>query len=190
MKPAAAYIGLFLGTFVGAVAIVGGLFLFKPEIIPGMRPSSGEGVADSTGAVPSADVTADRQAAAARMDSTSAGGRGPSTQREQPAPSQAPPSSALPVARDLQTVPDTSAAKPGNPPDAAVRSDAESDSAASAQRKAMARLFDGMRPENAARILKDIDDDQVKQILLTVKKRQAAKILAALDPDRAARILR
>jgi flagellar motility protein MotE (MotC chaperone) len=54
----------------------------------------------------------------------------------------------------------------------------------------MARLFDGMKPEDAARIMKDLGDEHVKQILLSVKKRQAAKILSALDPDRAARILR
>jgi hypothetical protein len=76
------------------------------------------------------------------------------------------------------------------PPVAAPQEPPVQDSTATAERKAMARLFDGMKPDEAARIMKDLGDEQVKQILLSVKKRQAARILAALDPDRAARILR
>jgi flagellar motility protein MotE (MotC chaperone) len=54
----------------------------------------------------------------------------------------------------------------------------------------MAKVLEAMEPASAARILTDFPDGDVKQIILTIKKRQAAKILAALQPDRAARIMR
>jgi flagellar motility protein MotE (MotC chaperone) len=56
--------------------------------------------------------------------------------------------------------------------------------------KTMAKLLDAMDAQGAARILHNLDDKQVKEILLTVKKRQAGKILGSLDPERAARIMR
>jgi len=59
-----------------------------------------------------------------------------------------------------------------------------------AEKKSMAKILESMPAENAARILKDLSDREVKELLLAVKKRQAAKILAALEPDRAARIMR
>jgi len=64
------------------------------------------------------------------------------------------------------------------------------DPARATERKSMAKVLESMQAENAARILKDLSDSEVKEILLVVKKRQAAKILAALEPDRAARIMR
>jgi hypothetical protein len=56
--------------------------------------------------------------------------------------------------------------------------------------KSMAKVLEAMDPSSAARILKDYPDGDVKQMILTMKRRQAAKILAALEPDRAARIMR
>lgn len=67
---------------------------------------------------------------------------------------------------------------------------AAADSAAGVHRAAMAKVLEAMDPASAARILADFPDEDVKQMILTIKKRQAAKILAALDPDRAARIMR
>ena len=67
---------------------------------------------------------------------------------------------------------------------------AAADSAKGVQRVAMAKVLEAMEPASAARILTDFPDGDVKQIILTIKKRQAAKILAALQPDRAARIMR
>ena len=64
------------------------------------------------------------------------------------------------------------------------------ESARATERKSMAKVLESMQAENAARILKDLTDSEVKEILLVVKKRQAAKILTALEPDRAARIMR
>ena len=58
------------------------------------------------------------------------------------------------------------------------------------ERKAMAKLVDAMDAQGAAKILRNMDDNEVKEILLAVKKRQAGKILGSLDPERAARIMR
>jgi flagellar motility protein MotE (MotC chaperone) len=67
---------------------------------------------------------------------------------------------------------------------------AAADSAKGVQRASMAKVLEAMDPASAARILTDFPDGDVKQIILTIKKKQAAKILAALQPDRAARIMR
>jgi hypothetical protein len=67
---------------------------------------------------------------------------------------------------------------------------AAADSGHAETRKSMAKVLEAMDPSSAARILKDYPDGDVKQMILTMKKRQAAKILAALEPDRAARIMR
>jgi flagellar motility protein MotE (MotC chaperone) len=67
---------------------------------------------------------------------------------------------------------------------------AAADSAKGVQRASMAKVLEAMDPVSAARILTDFPDGDVKQIILTIKKKQAAKILAALQPDRAARIMR
>ena len=64
------------------------------------------------------------------------------------------------------------------------------DSVRGEQQKSMAKVLEAMDPESAARILNGFPDGDVKQIILSIKRRQAAKILAALDPDRAARIMR
>jgi flagellar motility protein MotE (MotC chaperone) len=51
-------------------------------------------------------------------------------------------------------------------------------------------MLEAMQPESAARVLRDMPDEDVKNLLLNVKRKQAAKILSALDPDRAAKIMR
>ena len=67
---------------------------------------------------------------------------------------------------------------------------AATDSARGAQRASMAKVLEAMDPASAARILADFPDEDVKHVVLSIKKKQAAKILAALQPDRAARIMR
>jgi flagellar motility protein MotE (MotC chaperone) len=56
--------------------------------------------------------------------------------------------------------------------------------------KSTAKLIDSMSAEEACKILKEMNDTDVKHVLGKVKKRQAGKILAALDPIRAAKLLR
>lgn len=64
------------------------------------------------------------------------------------------------------------------------------DTLAAGERKKMAQIFESMDPESAARILLNMSDTAVKQVLTSMKKRQSAKILAVLDPAKAARILK
>jgi len=56
--------------------------------------------------------------------------------------------------------------------------------------KSTAKLIESMSAEEACKILKEMNDSDVKQVLGKVKKRQAGKILATLDPARAAKLLR
>jgi len=63
------------------------------------------------------------------------------------------------------------------------------DTLSEVEAKTMAQIFEAMEPSNAARILNNMDDYAVKQVLTRMKKRQSAKILSALDPQQAARIL-
>jgi flagellar motility protein MotE (MotC chaperone) len=64
------------------------------------------------------------------------------------------------------------------------------DTLTESERKKMVQIFESMEPENAARILLNMSDAAVKQVLTTMKKRQSAKILAVLEPAQAARILK
>jgi flagellar motility protein MotE (MotC chaperone) len=74
--------------------------------------------------------------------------------------------------------------------DSSQKAGAAADSTSAEQRKSMIKVLENMDPTSAARIMTDFPDGDIKQYLLTMKKRQAAKILAALQPDRAARIMR
>jgi flagellar motility protein MotE (MotC chaperone) len=56
--------------------------------------------------------------------------------------------------------------------------------------KSTAKLIESMSAEEACKILKEMTDPDVKQVLGKIKKRQAGKILAILDPARAAKLLR
>ena len=56
--------------------------------------------------------------------------------------------------------------------------------------KSTAKLIESMSADEACKILKEMNDTDVKQVLAKVKKRQAGKILAILDPARAAKLLR
>ena len=67
---------------------------------------------------------------------------------------------------------------------------ARPDTATSKEKKVVAKLLEAMDAQGAARILHQLDDKEVKEILFAVKKRQAGKILSSLDPERAARIIR
>jgi flagellar motility protein MotE (MotC chaperone) len=69
-------------------------------------------------------------------------------------------------------------------------SGAESDTARMKEHKMKAKLLESMNPESAAHVLKNMDDGDVRSIIMLVKKRQAGKILAMFDPERAAKIMK
>lgn len=50
----------------------------------------------------------------------------------------------------------------------------------------LVRLYEGMRPKEAATVLSRLDPELTAEILLGMRERQAAKILAQLPPQRAA----
>jgi hypothetical protein len=56
--------------------------------------------------------------------------------------------------------------------------------------RALAKIYEAMRPNEAAPILSKMDVDKVVQILLRMRQRNAAKILSSFDSDYAARISR
>jgi len=71
-----------------------------------------------------------------------------------------------------------------------LKSAPPADSTAVDEIKVKAKLLEAMNPENAAKILTNLNDTEVKGLLMKMKNRQAGKILSALEPDRAARIMR
>ena len=58
----------------------------------------------------------------------------------------------------------------------------------SARMGSLAKLYDGMKPEQVAPLLVKLSEDQAVGILLKMKPGNAAKILGSISPDRAARI--
>ncbi|MEI7906795.1 MAG: hypothetical protein WCI84_05500 [Bacteroidota bacterium] len=56
--------------------------------------------------------------------------------------------------------------------------------------KAQAQMLEAMGADGASKIMRTMNDKEVKAILPKLKKRTAAKILVSFDPDRAARLLR
>jgi hypothetical protein len=179
------YVLMLVGTLVSAVLLMVLLMITRPELFGGGTPGS-------TGLMspPAATGNATRAKAA------------PPGENASTSPPPAASDSLAPVRQNPAGVqdglakaacPEAEGAPRIAPPDTVTPLQAGptfADSARTSERRAMAKVFDTMQAENAARILSELPDSEVKEILLAVKKRQAAKILAALDPGRAARILR
>ncbi len=55
--------------------------------------------------------------------------------------------------------------------------------------QSLVKLYEAMKPQNAAKILGKMQDRDVRTIILHVKKKQAALILSYFDANRAAQIL-
>jgi hypothetical protein len=53
----------------------------------------------------------------------------------------------------------------------------------------LVKLYEAMKPEDAAKILGKMNDKEIRTIILHSKKKQAAKILSYFDASRAAQIL-
>ncbi len=58
------------------------------------------------------------------------------------------------------------------------------------QVKRLARLYEGMRPKEAATVLEKLDRSLAAGVLSEIKDRQAAKILGAMSPGVAAELTR
>jgi flagellar motility protein MotE (MotC chaperone) len=58
------------------------------------------------------------------------------------------------------------------------------------ERKVFAKFLSGMTAEDAARILKNLSDQEAKEALMIINKNQAGKILSTMEPERVARLMR
>ncbi|MEZ5359891.1 MAG: hypothetical protein R3F48_13820 [Candidatus Zixiibacteriota bacterium] len=58
----------------------------------------------------------------------------------------------------------------------------------SARVASLAKLYDGMKPDQVAPLIVKLDEEQAVDVLLKMKPGNAAKILGSISPDRAARI--
>lgn len=74
--------------------------------------------------------------------------------------------------------------------DSTVPQAARVDSTREKTQKSRAKLLEAMPPEDAAKILANLSDEETKELLKYVKARQAAKIIASIQPDRASKLFR
>ena len=189
MKKFVPYAVVFLLASGTAAVMVLVLLLVKP----GMPPAPAAPAADSLRTAERGRATIVEAAApdrkAAQADSARRESRQAVSSAETPAVVVASGNTESAVAADRRASA-PAAEKVRSTMDSILNKAAGADSVQEGERKSMAKVLEAMDPASAAKILNDFPDDDVKQIILTIKRRQAAKILAALDPDRAARIMR
>jgi hypothetical protein len=194
MKSILPYILLMTGTLFGAVAIVGGIYYVKPQLL-GVVQKQPQAAAHKDSTALHIDSSAakppDAQPAPG-ADSTLTGPPAPVAAKTVDPVSLADSILTLNSRIDEQkkTIARLTEKSPGGAAGDSAAKGLPSDSARAKESKSFAKMLEGMPAEQAVRILKGLDDREVKAVLLTVKKRQAAKILSALDPDRAARMIR
>jgi hypothetical protein len=159
-------LGLYGGVFVGMLVLA--LFTtgtFQQGILPRL---SGHGASEGAGeGAPGPAAEAGPKAPA------------PSVEAQNPA---APP---VPVA---EASPEPAAALTNAPPPVRGEAAAGIEAGREAQVKRLARIYEGMRPKEAAAVLEKIERPLATQVLHGVKERQAAKILAAMNPAVAAEL--
>lgn len=185
MKKFLPYIVLFVGSLLTVTMVIAILLVVKPDLFS-------QGAAQEERAAPDSTATP-----VARRDTTLAT-RTDSTHRvvaDSAAPKVAAPGYAqltdslntlvITLENEKKTVSDLH-----RKIDSLRAQSAGGDTLHAKERKSTAKVLESMQAENAARILNDLTDEEVKSVLVFVKKRQAAKILSAIEPERAARILR
>jgi hypothetical protein len=164
-------IGLYGGVFVGMLVLA--LFTtgtFQQGILPrlsghGANESAAEGASGSTAEAGPKAFT-------------------PSGEAQKPPP---PPVPSLAVAEAPPGPP--AGTSEGAPP---VRREAAAaiEAGKEAQAKRLARIYEGMRPKEAAAVLEKIERPLATLVLQGIKERQTAKILAAMNPTVAAELTR
>ena len=185
MKKMLPYIVLFVGSLLTVTLLVAIMFAVKPDLFSG-GATQGEGAASDSTVTPGArkDSTF-----ASKSDSTHAAIADSTASKPQV-------SNYARLADSLNTLVITlenekkTIGDLRRKVDSLVALGGGGDTLHMKERKSTAKVLESMQAENAARILKDLTDEEVKAVLVYVKKRQAAKILSAIDPERAARILR
>ena len=160
-------LGLYGGVFVGMLALA--LFTtgtFQQGILPRL---SGHGASEGAGeGAPGPAVEAGPKAPA------------PSVEAQNPA--------ATPPVPVIEASHEPAAGTAGAPPPVRGEAAAGIEAGREAQVKRLARIYEGMRPKEAAAVLEKIERPLATQVLQGIKERQAAKILAAMNPGVAAEL--
>lgn len=183
MKPIVSYIVVYVGTFIASVLLVFLIYKTKPELFVGASKvhkvnneiESAEQMADSSmyrdttevaqhSAPDSGAVLTKRNKTTALQDSIK--------------------TLVSLLAREAEKAKQFENSKKPLPQPTAKEPDKVSDP------KAMAKMLDGIKSEQAVKIINNLNDKEVRELLPLLNKRQAGKILSALDPSRAARIMR
>jgi hypothetical protein len=98
-------------------------------------------------------------------------------------PTQDAPAAQVPTPQQVNQLPPVSAA---NPNDAAAAKQLQQEYAKTISK--LARLYGGMKPEEAVAILNQMDDNTVIAIISKMDDDQVSRIMALFDPKRAARL--
>lgn len=173
MKKILPYLVVFIISTVATVLIAVGLIALSPERF---FPSSEQSAQHAAGT----DTTRTGHSTAGGYDSVSV------ANAEVP-----PPLSGVPATRVAEPAVDSILTPPEDAAFGEQVSPAPTeDTLRTQRRKSMAKVLEEMKPDQAAKILRNIPDEELRELMLILKKRQAAKILGSLDPERVARILR
>lgn len=162
------YAGFFLLMLVVALFVTG---VFQHQILPRLHGQPGGEAATAERPQEPSQVAAQAKAAPAEEPNKAEPAKPyeqPGAAKASPAPQEAP------------------AAEPGSVPKPAKESAPDKPS----QVKRLARLYEGMRPKEAATVLEKLDRPLAAGVLLEIKDRQAAKILGVMSPVTAAELTR
>lgn len=175
MKPFMPYIGIYVGTFIVSVLVVFLLYKAKPELFAGASKADPKtehaAQTDDSGVAP--DTTE------AETTSVSDSAAVPTRKKNEVAVLQ----DSIKSLVSLLTQETEKAKKPLPQPTVKEPENASDP-------KAMAKILDGIKSEQAVKILNNLSDKEVRELFPLLNKRQASKILSALDPSRAAKLIR
>jgi hypothetical protein len=171
--------GIFIGALIGLSFLVSTAMLVTATMKPqwfmfGAKPAQ----ADSLQAHGTADSLAMRDSSHALQAEH---GAAPATQTE--------PSAATQPAEPQQAAAEKDKKEPAVAASAAPAQALPSPAAKEDDLQNLVKLYEAMKPQDAAKILGKLQDKEIRAIVLHVKKKQAAKILSYFDANRAAQIL-
>jgi flagellar motility protein MotE (MotC chaperone) len=189
------YAGFFLAMLAAALALTG---VLQQGILPRLnsllarrapeKPAvSSEGTPGSKVAAPASEgtkpETAPDEAAEARAAEI-----GATAADTQEAENLTPAPAAAPSGRERRST--AQAETEGPAPPAPARPAMASGQDATPQIKRLARVYEGMRPKEAASVLEKLDRPFAARILAEIRERQAARILGNMNPAAAAELSR
>jgi hypothetical protein len=179
-------VGLYGGFFAGMLAVA--LLLtgvLQQGILPRLNGRSSHPATEQPAPAPSGTPAVEQSAAAqpapAKSAAETTGAEQPATgAASAPAPSPAPGMGAHEAPRP--------SAAPALPPSVAAKGTGVPEREGQAKR--LARVYEGMRPKEAAAVLEKLDRPLAAQVLAEIRDRQTSKILGAMNPATAAELTR